>query len=324
MSNPGKKNLTGQKFGRLLVIEEAGQKVFPSGQKRTLWKCKCDCGNYVVVDQANLLRGHTQSCGCIVHEQGKKLRKDLTGQGFGRLTVVEFAGMRKTPNGSRKSMWRCRCDCGNEVIVQNDGLRAGQTQSCGCYKLDRSTELLSKPIDGQRFGMLTAIKRVGNDRFNQSRYLCKCDCGGTAIVHRNNLVRGLTSSCGCIKSKGEAKINKWLTEHNVNFVAQYSLDDIKLSSGRRPFFDFGVFDNAGKLLFLLEYNGIQHYQPTFGWNDKKKFEYNLKHDQEKREQCAERGYDLAIIPYTMIDNIDLAMSNLMKIYNLNSVQQGGT
>lgn len=61
---------------------------------------------------------------------------DLLGQKFGRLTVVE-----RMPNNKRKqAVWKCCCDCGNEIIVEAGHLRSGHTQSCGCYGRDRASE----------------------------------------------------------------------------------------------------------------------------------------------------------------------------------------
>jgi hypothetical protein len=53
--------------------------------------------------------------------------KDLTGQVFGRLTVVERAGS----NQHGRALWRCRCDCGNEVVVLGNSLLTSRTQACG-------------------------------------------------------------------------------------------------------------------------------------------------------------------------------------------------
>ena len=54
---------------------------------------------------------------------------DLTGQRFGRLTVVERA-----ENSHKMARWRCKCDCGKETVVYGNNLRRGFTQSCGCYR----------------------------------------------------------------------------------------------------------------------------------------------------------------------------------------------
>lgn len=58
---------------------------------------------------------------------------DLTGERFGRLTVIE-----KVPsgNGCTNARWRCKCDCGNETTVLGTTLRRGESKSCGCYRSD--------------------------------------------------------------------------------------------------------------------------------------------------------------------------------------------
>ena len=55
--------------------------------------------------------------------------KDMTGKKFAMLTVIESAGLAK--NG--EMTWRCRCDCGNEIVTKGSLLRSGTTRSCGCY-----------------------------------------------------------------------------------------------------------------------------------------------------------------------------------------------
>ena len=59
--------------------------------------------------------------------------KDLTGQKFGRLTVIERA-----PNKFKKTMWRCRCDCKKEIITRSDSLLNGRTKSCGCLQKENA------------------------------------------------------------------------------------------------------------------------------------------------------------------------------------------
>lgn len=53
---------------------------------------------------------------------------DLTGEKYGRLTVVEFSHRDK----NRRYYWSCKCDCGNIVIVSGNNLKSGNTKSCGC------------------------------------------------------------------------------------------------------------------------------------------------------------------------------------------------
>ena len=62
---------------------------------------------------------------------------DLSGQKFGRLTVVRRAeGDEVKPYKSKCAQWLCECECGNTVVVQTGNLKSGNTTSCGCYKRD--------------------------------------------------------------------------------------------------------------------------------------------------------------------------------------------
>jgi len=57
---------------------------------------------------------------------------DLSGQRFGRLTVIERAGT----NQWKQPLWLCICDCGNTTIVDRCKLKSGNTRSCGCLRVD--------------------------------------------------------------------------------------------------------------------------------------------------------------------------------------------
>lgn len=65
---------------------------------------------------------------------------DLTGQKFGRLTVIKYVGKDK----HHFAHWLCRCDCGNEKTINSNALRSGVTISCGCYHSERTVKVHSK------------------------------------------------------------------------------------------------------------------------------------------------------------------------------------
>lgn len=118
-----KKDLTGQRFGRLVALEK-GKKDKASHQ---YWICKCDCGNIVEINSDNLRRGLTQSCGCLHAETMHELKfQDITGQKFGKLTALEYIVK------NQKAYWKCLCECGNICMVSRSNLKNGHTQSCGC------------------------------------------------------------------------------------------------------------------------------------------------------------------------------------------------
>ena len=62
------KDLKGQRFGRLVVIERAENFILPSGQPQTAWLCRCDCGNILKTRSFSLTNGTTKSCGCLAKE----------------------------------------------------------------------------------------------------------------------------------------------------------------------------------------------------------------------------------------------------------------
>lgn len=65
---------------------------------------------------------------------------DLTGKRFGRLFVLNREETKKSPGGNKRTMWKCKCDCGKETIVWSYSLTSGKTTSCGCYQLERRIE----------------------------------------------------------------------------------------------------------------------------------------------------------------------------------------
>ena len=125
-------NEIGNTYGYLTVIDRAENK-----NNRAMWKCKCKCGNECIVAGKLLRNGHTQSCGCLKIERTiqRNIERgggDLTGQRFGKLVVIDFDSWLTHNNGHRDRMWKCKCDCGNECIVNHRYLRFGDTSSCGC------------------------------------------------------------------------------------------------------------------------------------------------------------------------------------------------
>lgn len=122
-------DLTGKKFGRLSVIE----RVSNNKDGRTMWRCRCDCGNERIIMGKSLRNGHTQSCGCLNKEiVSNNSLIDRVGERFGRLVVVSRADDYIAPNGKKHIRWKCLCDCGQETTADVCQLVQGHTKSCGC------------------------------------------------------------------------------------------------------------------------------------------------------------------------------------------------
>jgi hypothetical protein len=125
-----KYDLTGQRFGKLRVLGRG----FDPERNITEWNCLCDCGVKKVIASGSLRAGKVKSCGC---QKTKGRIKDITGQKFGRLTILSHVGM--APN--RVSIWLVRCDCGSEFKIRKNNLWVSadgkkNTVSCGCHRSD--------------------------------------------------------------------------------------------------------------------------------------------------------------------------------------------
>lgn len=160
-SNNTKKNLIGQKFGRLTVIKDSGQRQ----NNRIIWECQCDCGNIVYVNTNSLTTGNTTSCGCYHKEQiGNLTRRDLTNQRFGKLIAL-YPTDKRVDN---KIIWHCKCDCGNECEIASVRLVSGHTLSCGCVRYSVGEERIIKILEDNNIDYQREYKfaDLGNLRYD--------------------------------------------------------------------------------------------------------------------------------------------------------------
>lgn len=123
-------NLTGQRFGRLVVQGLSDQK---DKWGKPLHNCLCDCGNRCLVTTSQLKSGNTKSCGCLSNDNRKT---DITGQRFGRLVALYCTGeIDDSVKGHNSYVWVFRCDCGNECKFPLRSMYGGR-ESCGCAELE--------------------------------------------------------------------------------------------------------------------------------------------------------------------------------------------
>lgn len=116
---------------------------------------------------------------------------DITGMRSGKLTALE-----KTDQKRRGSaLWRCRCDCGKEVLLEAYKIRSARVTSCGCSRKGKSV----KDITGRQFGRLTALNRLDKKKGSSYLWRCRCSCGKETEVSVNALLSGKIQSCGCTR-----------------------------------------------------------------------------------------------------------------------------
>lgn len=113
----------GTQINNWLILEYLGNHKF---------KCECKCGSIKTVNSYNIIEGLSKDCGCGRRQLMSDIKsiESLVGKKYGKLTVLEEVGKNKWG----KTIYRCKCDCGNEIKVLSNSLRIGHTQSCGCTK----------------------------------------------------------------------------------------------------------------------------------------------------------------------------------------------
>lgn len=165
---------------------------------------------------------------------------------------------------------------------------------------------------------LTVIKEtepyVTSGENKQVQYLCQCDCGSKPIEVKNNMLQsGWKKSCGCLQSQGEFVIEQILKNNNIQYIKEYSFQDLKVKNFLR--FDFAIFEN-NQLSYLIEFDEKQHFTgPEAKWKNSHSLEKIQEYDKIKNDYCKKNNILLKRIPYT--DLKELTYENIIgNNYNL--------
>lgn len=242
---------------------------------------------------------------------------DLTGQKFGEWTVLEKGKSDKHYN----TKWVCQCSCGTIKEVASTSLRKGLSLSCGCKKIEKSRTNNGTYKDelGNVYGKLTVIGKDEQLSIEKHRayWICQCECGNIKTVSSKLLRNGHTRSCGCLLSRGEEKIHKYLQNNNINYIPQYQI----LINGTYYRCDFALIDNNKNIKAIIEFNGIQHYDDTrIHW--KTPYEIVHQRDLNKKDYCENiLKVPLFEIPYWELENIEQVLQKIIFSLNMEEAQE---
>lgn len=229
-------NLTGQKFGRWIVLYLTENKTKNRGR---IYHCKCTCGNEKDVPAEALRSGESQSCGCYnkerVKENNIKNRLDLTGQRFGKL--VALYGIYSATDGGH-TKWHCKCDCGNECDIDMGNLRSGKSQSCGCTQSKQEENIIKlltknnipfeyqyrfKDFPCKKFDFYISNKYI--IEFDGQQHFWSTHSGWDTKEHLKRV------------HQSDLEKNKYCFNNNIPLIripynANYTIDDLKLETTR--------------------------------------------------------------------------------------------
>lgn len=208
---------------------------------------------------------------------------DETGNVYGSLTVIKPI----RESGMKKTMWLCQCECGNEKIINGSELRAGKRTSCGKH----CNSIINE--SGKEYGFLKVIKKDPIPALNFSdksiHWICECTlCQSICSISGKNLRNGSARSCGCMKSKGEQYILKYLNENKYNYKKEYYFSDLKGEGGYLRF-DFAIFDSNNNIKYLIEFQGAQHFEPNHFLGGEKEFNQRIEYDKKKEQYCLDNN-----------------------------------
>ncbi len=149
-----------------------------------------------------------------------------------------------------------------------------------------------------------SIEIVGEYKSAHEKIECKClKCGETFYLRPDHIKRGIGHS-GCNKSLGEERLEKYLKEHNINYIGQYRFGDCIRKERDMPF-DFYLPD----LNIAIEYDGIQHYEPVVKFGGEEGFAELKLNDYFKTNYCIEHNIELIRVPYTEYNSMEEFLNN---------------
>lgn len=177
-------NYTGKKFGKLTIIGYA--KDFEDGSAKVI--CECECGGSWTGRLGALQGKRKVHCGATLHKDPSKLPINMVGHIIGDLIVIE-----RVDKGDKKSYWRLRCACGNEIITSHASLIKRITLHCGCKSANNKQDLT-----GRDFGGFVALRRGEMTSYKHYTWVCECNkCGKEFVSLAENILKGLVTGCGC-------------------------------------------------------------------------------------------------------------------------------
>jgi hypothetical protein len=118
---------------------------------------------------------------------------------YGRWTILE----------EREDKFFCKCFCGTEKLVNKKNLLDGRSKSCGCLTKEVNSKRRLNDLTGRTFGKWSVVKRIENDKWNMTKYLCRCECGEEKDVYAKHLNSGDSNGCHSCSVVSGQKHAQW-------------------------------------------------------------------------------------------------------------------
>lgn len=224
---------------------------------------------------------------------------NLKDQIFGYWKVLE----QDIPTSKEKhlSYWICECQlCGDIHSIRGTALKNAKTTKC----VKCAAKARIEDETNNEYGELKVIGPAENNNGPRAMWHCKCSCGNFIDVSGTDLRGKKVLSCGKCptrQSNGEKSISRMLTNAGIEFLSEYSFDDFTYETGHTPRYDFYIPCRN----YIIEFDGVQHFQATSGWNTPEVYQKNVERDAIKNQYCWNNNISIIRIPYNKLFDITI-------------------
>ena len=217
----------------------------------------------------------------------------------------------KYKNSRTNILCRCRV-CGYEWSTTPGSItyhRCGCASCNGVAKRTHEEFINEVSKSGKQITFLSTYQGV------DKKITCQCDlCGHIWATRAGKIINEDVGCPNCRRSKGEERIARYLDENNISYISQKKFEDLLGVGNRKLSYDFYIPSHNT----LVEFNGLQHEREVEWFGGQGRFKRQQEHDNRKEQYAKTHGYNLLVISYRDILNIEkILQDNLIENKKIN-------
>lgn len=298
--------LVGKEYSFLTVYTNNKTKLFVRHNSES-----CSNHEYYIAPKDFLKGSRCPKCASKI--VGKKLAttpqeflnsvKELVGEEYSILSEYK---------NSRTKVLFLHNECGQPFLMSPDKFKSGQR--CPIHRYERIADKKLIPLTE----IMEDLRKCGYElvefpegyKSHKSRVKVVCSNDHTTIKSVYSIRMGYKCPNCKNYSKGEDAVEEYLKRNNIPYIPQFRIDECR---NKNPLpFDFAILNRKGEVVFLIEYHGIQHYEPKDFFGGENGFNERLRNDKIKQEYCLKNNMKLVVIPYEDILNINSILDSTLK------------